>query len=214
MSKIRIVVADDHILVRDGIMMLIQIQPDMEVVGLASNGEEAWRLACDIKPDILIMDISMPGLSGSQATERLHYSCPQVKILVLSAHGDDAHIRQLLCLGAKGYVLKTSASQELANAIRSVHEGNVYIDSNINISPKELEFIISNKTNSELSERDLDIIKLVVRGYTNMEIAQRMYLSVKTIESYKTRINNKLGLKSRAEWVEYALKRGWLQEVQ
>ena len=209
MSKIRVVVADDHLLVRDGIKLLIQSQPDMEIVGLASNGEEAWRIARETKPDVVIMDISMPKLSGAQATERLQSSCPEAKILVVTAHDDDVHLQQMLAFGAKGYVLKATASQELTRAIRAVAQGNTYIDQSIAI-PTEEEQVADKNAATQLSDRDLDIIKLVARGHTNIEIAQRMHLSVKSIESYKTKINTKLGLKSRAELVEYVLKRGWL----
>lgn len=214
MSKIRVLVADDHILVRDGIEMLIRNQPDMEIVGLASNGEEAWRIARETKPDVVVMDISMPGISGAQAAERLQYSNPNVKIVVVTSHGDDVHIRQMLSYGAKGYVLKITASRELARAIRTVAQGNTYIDPAITVPSEEVERVSTEKAATQLTERDLDVIKLVVRGHTNIEIAHRMNLSVKTIESYKTKINAKLDLKSRAELVEYALKRGWLHEGQ
>lgn len=207
-------VAEDHLLVRDGICLLINAQHDMEVVAHASNGEEAWRIARECKPDILVMDISMPGLSGAQATERLHSSCPDIKILVVSAHSDDAHVRQMLTLGARGYVLKRTASKELASALRAVAQGKIHIDPAIDASIVDGEIKVHNSDNAVelLSERDLEILKLVARGHTNKELASRMHLSVKTIEGYKAKINAKLGLSSRAEMVEYALKRGWLHE--
>lgn len=213
MDKIRVFVADDHALVREGLRLLIETQPDMEVVGEAGDGQQAWTRIRDIRPDVAVIDVSMPELNGAQTTERLRFCCPEVKVLAVSAYGDEAHIRQLLASGASGYVLKKAASQELANAIRAVSEGGVHLDPQI-AGQVVGGFVNPNRGEVEggLTPRESEILMLVAYGHTNKEIASKLHLSVKTVEGHKTRISEKLGLATRADMVRYALRRGWLHD--
>lgn len=212
-KKLRIFLADDHAVLREGLRLLVNQQPDMEVVGEADNGEDAWRGAKTLHPDIVVMDISMPGLTGVQATERLMVACPQIKVVALSAYSDAAHVRQLMALGAKSYVLKHTAAEELIRAIRSVAAGGVYLDPAI--AGKVVEGMAGSaftyKGAESLSGREQEVMIDVARGYTNLEIAARLHISVKTVESHKARILNKLDIHSRADIVSYALREGWLQ---
>ncbi len=212
-AKLRVFIADDHAVLREGLRLLVNQQPDMEVVGEADNGEDAWRNAKAMQPDIVLMDISMPGLTGVQATERLSVACPQIKVVALSAYSDAAHVRQLLASGAKSYVLKHTAAEELIRAIRIVAGGGVYLDPAI--AGKLVEGLthpasIHNGAES-LSGREKEVLIGVARGYTNAEIAGRLHISIKTVESHKARILQKLDIQSRADIVSYALRQGWLQ---
>lgn len=214
MSKIRVFIADDHVLVRQGLRLLLESQSDMEVVGEADDGEEACRRVRELKPDIVVMDVSMPNLNGAQATERLKVTSPEVRILALSMYQDEAHIRQLLASGASGYVLKKAISEELTTAIRTVARGGVHLDPAIagKFVGGYINPTTGKATPGELSAREREISILVAWGHTNKEIASQLHLSVKTIEGHKARIMEKLNFKSRAELVRYALERGWMQE--
>jgi DNA-binding NarL/FixJ family response regulator len=214
MSKISIFLADDHSLVREGLRLLIDAQADMEVVGEASDGQEAWRRVREMRPNVIVMDVSMPELSGAQATERIRASCPECKVLAVSAYQDEAHVRQLLAAGASGYVLKKAASQELVNAIRVVMSGGVYLDPSIagQIVGGYVNPVTGEVGDGGLSPREMEVLMQVAWGHTNMEIAGKLHLSVKTIEGHKAKIGEKLGLSSRAEIVRYALRRGWLRD--
>lgn len=216
MTKLRVFVADDHTLMREGLRLLIDRQPDMEVIGEAADGVNAWRQARELRPDVVVMDVSLPELSGAQATERLKAACPTVRVLALSFYEDEAHIRQLLASGAAGYVLKKAAADELASAIRTVARGGVHLD------PSIAGRVVGGYVNPAspdaggdglLTPRETEILMLVARGHTNKEIAGQLHLSVKTVEGHKTKIGEKLGLQTRADMVRYALRRGWLQEV-
>ena len=210
--KLRVYLADDHNVVREGLRMLVNAQLDMEVVGEAGDGETAWREAKTLQPDILVMDVSMPKLNGLQATERLKATCPNVKVVALSAYSDAAHVRQLLASGARSYVLKQTAAEELIRAIRMVAGGGVYLDPSIAgkvvegcVNPSSLE-----KGPESLSERELEVLIKIARGHTNAEIAEQLHISIKTVETHKSRFLQKLDLQTRADIVSYALKQGWL----
>lgn len=213
MEKLRILLADDHAIVREGLKMLIGVQPDMEIAGEAGDGEEAWRMAKTLLPDIVVMDVSMPQMNGAQATERLRVLCPNVKIIALSAYADEIHVRQLLAAGASGYVLKRTIAEELTKAIRTVAKGGTYLDPAIAgqivggyVNPDKNGNSVGN-----LSSREQEVLLDIARGYTNKEIAERLHLSVKTVEGHKARIMGKLEVQSRAGLVRYALQQGWLQ---
>ena len=210
---LRVYVADDHALVREGIKMLITAQPDMEVIGECGDGETAVRDARNLRPDVVVMDVSMPILNGAQATERLRACCSEVRVLALSAYSDEEHIRQLLASGASGYVLKRAIAEELTGAIRTVARGGVHLDPAIAgavvggyVAPQ------GGGAEAALSPREHDVMILVAWGHTNKEIAEKLHLSVKTVEGHKTRGMEKLGAQSRSDVVRYALKRGWLRE--
>jgi DNA-binding NarL/FixJ family response regulator len=210
--KLRIYLADDHLVVREGLRLLVNAQGDMEVIGEAGDGETAWRDARAFQPDILVMDISMPNLNGLQATERLKATSPDIKVVVLSAYSDAAHVRQLLASGAKGYVLKQTAAEELIRAIRIVAGGGVFLDPSI--AGKVVEGCINpaslDKGPESLSERELEVLIKIARGHTNAEIAEHLHISIKTVETHKSRFLQKLDLQTRADIVSYALKQGWL----
>ena len=213
MARLKVFIADDHALVREGIKLLISAQPDMEVVGEAGDGESAAREVRRLLPDVVLMDVSMPILGGAGATERILTSCPQTCVLALSAHDDEAHVRQLLNSGARGYVLKKAIAEELTGAIRAVARGGVHIDSAIagGIVQGYLNPALSNEAEA-LSVREQEVLVHIAWGHTNREVADKLHLSVKTVEGYKTRLMEKLSLRSRSDIVRYALRRGWLQE--
>jgi DNA-binding NarL/FixJ family response regulator len=214
MPVLKILLADDHPIVREGLKTLILTQPDMEVIGEASDGQEACQQASLLQPDLVIMDISMPGLSGTQATDRLCRECPRVKVLVLTIHEDKGYIRQLLAAGAAGYVLKRAAGEELIHAIRVVSAGRTYLDPDM--AGKVVTGFVRRTGESlptkgpSLSDRELEIAKLTASGHSNKEIGNLLDLSVKTVETYRTRGMEKLGLSSRVDLVRYAVQQGWL----
>lgn len=209
--KWRIFVAEDHAVVREGVKLLLQSQPDMEIVGEAGDGESAWRGIREIAPDVAVVDVAMPGLNGAQLTERLRAGAPNVRVLALSAYADAAHIRALVEAGAAGYVLKRAAAAELTGAIRTVARGETHFPADLLPNADDSEGRVFGN-DVQLSPREVDIVKLVAWGHSNKEIAARLHLSVKTVEGYKTRLFEKLGLHSRVELVRYALKRDWLCE--
>ena len=213
-EKIRIVIADDHAMMREGLRLLTESQTDMEVVGEAIDGRDAIRIARELLPHVVVMDISMPGLNGLQATRKLKECCPEVNILVLTRHTDDGFLKQLLSAGASGYALKLSASDDLMRAIRTVAVGGTYFDPAI--SEKALRSLTRapNKPGPEpradLSEREEEVVRLIALGYSNKEIAARLELSVKTIEAHKSNAMEKLEMTGRIDIVRYAILRGWL----
>jgi two-component system response regulator NreC len=217
MDKLRILLADDHAVVREGLKTLINAQPDMEVVGEASDGLGVWEQARDCRPDVVIMDISMPQLNGAAATAQIKQHDPDVKVLALSVHEDTGYLRQALEAGAAGYVLKRAAADTLIQAIRIVAEGGVYLDpliaGKVASSLVGRPIVGGEAPAAELSEREADVIRLIAQGYSNKEIATQLGLSVKTVETYKARAMEKLKLDSRVAIVRYALQRGWLQEL-
>jgi two-component system response regulator NreC len=214
MSKLRIMLADDHETVREGLKMIVNAQDDMEVVGFAGDGREAVAKAQELLPDVLVMDISMPKLNGLKATEKIHEICPQVKVLTLSRHADEGYIRELLGAGACAYVLKQSAPAELIHAIRAVAAGGKYID------PKLAAKVMDNYTDraargeakGNLTDRESEILRLIALGYSNKEIAARLSLSVKTVEVHKANAMRRLNITSRIDLVRYAIFQGWLQD--
>lgn len=211
---IRVVLADDHAVVREGLKALVNAQADMRVVGEAADGEAAWRMACDVAPDVLVMDLSMPLLSGADATERIRQECPEVRVLALTVHEERVYLTQLLRAGASGYVLKRAAAAELVRAVRAVAAGGTYIDPTIARAVVEgyLGAQPSEVPHESLSERELEVVVRIARGLSNKEIAAELGLSVKTVETYKKRMAEKLGLKSRVDIVRYAARQGWLGE--
>ena len=213
-SKLRILLADDHKIVRDGLRLLIDNQPGMQVVGEAANGAQALSQARTLKPDVVVMDLSMPELNGLQATHQLKAEAPSIKVVALTAHEDAAYLGQLCKAGAAGYVLKRSAGEELLKAIIAVAAGEVYFEPSL--AGKALAQQMTGASASgppdatALSDREKEVLSSLAWGYSNKEIAAQLGLSVKTVETYKVRIGEKLGLHSRTEMVQYALRQGWL----
>lgn len=214
MTKTRVALVDDHPIVLAGIKMLIQAAPDLELVGEATDGKSALELIGTTAPDVAVIDVSMPGMTGIELTRRLAEGRSSAKILVLTMHDDRAYLQQLLTLGARGYLLKRSAAEELVRAIRAVAAGGLYVD------PAVAGKLVSASTTSSpaaaparLSEREEEVLKLAAQGFTNKEAAARLDLSIKTIETYKARAAEKLGLRTRAEIVRYGAARGWLERT-
>jgi DNA-binding NarL/FixJ family response regulator len=216
MSDIRILLADDHAVVREGLKALINSQPGMKVVGEAGDGLTAVALANQIDPDLTVVDVSMSGLDGAQVTIRLRQDRPDRKILALTVHEDKGYLRRLLEAGAAGYLLKRAAADELVQAIRSVAGGGTYLDPAMAANVVD-DFVHPGERREtptvDLSEREAEVVRLIALGYSNKEIASKLRLSVKTVETYKSRSMEKLGIRSRVDIVHYAARRGWLTEV-
>lgn len=218
MAKIRVLLADDHAVLRAGLKLLLTAQPDMEVVGEAADGGEAMAKARALRPNVILMDLTMPGIGGSEATGRIKDESPGIKVLVLTMHDDPSYLRQLLQAGASGYVLKKSADVDLLSAIRAAHRGEVFLDPSL--AGSLVDEVIRpagprrpRDAYRTLSDRECDVLKWVARGHTNQEIAEKLFLSVKTIETYRARLAEKLGLRGRAELVRFAIERGLLQHT-
>jgi len=214
MKRIRIVLADDHPVVLAGVRALIEASPDMAVVGEAGDGRVALDIMRRETPDVAVIDVSMPGMSGLDLAGRIATELVGLKVLVLTAQEDRAYVRQLMKGGAHGYVLKRSAAAELPRAIRAVHAGGIYID------PAIAGLMADPATGAEaapaasgLSERELEVLRRAAQGWTNRETADALSLSIKTVETYKARAAEKLGLKTRAEIVRYAKAQGWFEHL-
>lgn len=216
MSKLRVFLADDHMVVREGLKSLVNAQPDMHVVGEADNGGAAWRGACQLVPDVVVMDVSMPDMTGAEATERLRRECPQVRVLALTVYEDRSYLRQMLDAGASGYVLKRAVTDELVRAIRTVAAGASYVDPTLAggfVSSYFNQNTVEGRPPSgELSEREAQVLRLIAWGYSNKEIGWKLNISAKTVDTYKLRLMEKLNLRSRTDIVRYALRQGLLQE--
>ena len=213
MEKLRILLAEDHRILREGLKRLIAEQPNMEVIGEADNGIAAWQQAKELEPDIVLMDISMPRLNGAEATVKIRELCPNVRVIALTGHRASAYLNEVLKAGASGYVLKQAAIDELIDAIQTVAKGGTYIDSasreSLVNSPLDDRIYKGEAQGKPLSQREIQVLSLVANGYTNREIANELSISVKTVETHKTNCMQKLDLKSRAEIVDYARFRGW-----
>ena len=216
MNTLRILLADDHVMLREGLRSLVGAQADMEVVGEADDGRDALFKARALRPDVVVMDISMPELNGIRATEQVRTCCPATKVLALTAYDDDGYLRQLLEAGASGYLLKKAAAEELVKALRAVAAGGVYLDPTLAgrvVGGYVGRRLRGERLGVELSGREEEVLRLVAWGYTNKEAAGYLNISVKTVETHKTNLMEKLGLKTRSDIVRYALRCGWLSEV-
>jgi DNA-binding NarL/FixJ family response regulator len=214
-EKIRIVLADDHPIVLDGLRNLIRAEPDFELVGEAASGLSALKIIREQHPDVAVLDISMPELNGIVLSRRLAGEMPALRLLVLTLHEDRAYLNQALEAGVRGYVLKRSAVENLVQAIRAVLVGGLYIDPAIVgrvFESKQVNKRLAARKGvaPALTDREADVLKMAALGFTNKEIASRLDVGVKSIETYKARGLEKLGLKTRAELVRYASGQGWL----
>jgi two-component system response regulator NreC len=218
MSKIRILIVDDHAILRAGVRMLINTQPDMEVVSEATDGNEALWKARQMNPDVALMDLTMPKTGGLQALEQLRQVCPHTRILVLTMHDDPAYALSVLAAGGLGYVVKRAADSDLLAAIRAVHRGRTFVDPAL--AGSLVQDLLAKQASAGpagrgvrgnlLSPRERQVLRLLAQGYTNQQAAKWMRVSVKTVETYRARIAQKLGLHSRAELTRYALESGLL----
>jgi DNA-binding NarL/FixJ family response regulator len=217
MNKLRVFLADDHAVLREGLRMLVDSQDDMEVVGEAGDGRAAVKSVTELLPDVAVLDVSMPELNGLQATAFIKRCCPDAKILTLTRHTDDGYLQQLLKAGVSGYVLKQSASGVLLNAIRAVAAGQTFLDPAI--TQKVVGSYVAKSAGrgagppNEPSEREREVLRMIAWGHSNKEIAARMDLSVKTVEVHKANAMRKLGMTSRIDIVRYAILQGWLQNT-
>jgi DNA-binding NarL/FixJ family response regulator len=212
----RILLADDHLTMRHGLKLLIDSQPDMEVVGEASDGEAAVKVALALSPDIIVMDISMPGTNGLVGTRTLKQLRPDAAIVVLTRHGDDAYLQEFLRAGVSGYVLKQSASAELLQAIRAVAAGGQYLDSSL--TSRVTDAFLSKKgkvsrSTAALTDREADVLRLIACGYSYKEIAAQLSVSVKTVDAHRVNAMRKLDLNGRIDIVKYAVLQGWLHNA-
>jgi DNA-binding NarL/FixJ family response regulator len=207
---IRVVLADDHSVVRKGVREFLEEEPDIDVIGEASDGVQAVALATELQPDVVVMDIKMPQLSGVDATKRIRSVAPKVRVLALTAYDDDPYIFGLLEAGASGYVLKTAESSELIRAIRAVASGQSALDPAI--APRIIARIAQPvPTNETLTERELEVLRLAARGLTNKQIGHDLDISDRTVQNHLANIYAKLGAASRTEAVTEALQRGMLR---
>lgn len=214
MRKLRLLLVDDHAVVREGLRSLLGTDPRFEIVGEAADGPGAITAVERHHPDVVVMDVSLPGMSGAQLTRRLKEIQPDIKALALTVHEEGGFLRSLMDAGASGYVLKRSAASELLRAIEVVGEGGTYLDSSIagQLVSKLGQRRPPAAPSSALSEREREVVRYVAHGYSNKEIAAKLDVSVKTVETYRYRATEKLGLHSRADLVRYALDQGWLSE--
>jgi len=204
----KILLADDHTIVRQGLKLIISSHADLQVIGEAANGREVLELAEKLKPDLILMDVAMPELNGIEATRRLHQISPRTKVLVLSMHKEAVYVREILKAGARGYILKDAIDTELISAIQSVARGDGYISPAV--SGTLLSDYRQNITNplDLLSSREREVLQLIAEGKTNKEVATRLNLSVYTVDSHRGKIMEKLNLHSTGELVRFAMKQG------
>jgi DNA-binding NarL/FixJ family response regulator len=210
-TKIRVVIVDDHAILREGVRALLQLQPDMEVAGEASNGTEAIEAVAKLDPDVVLMDIAMPGLGGIEAALELKKQGRRAKILILSQYEDREYVRRLLKAGVSGYVLKKSAGAELANAVRAVHRGGLVLDPEVaRTAMAEANPATPGAADpyEALTDREKQVLKLVAEGKSNKEVAEVLGISVKTAMSHREHVMEKLGVHNRTELVRFAIKRG------
>ncbi len=217
-KPIRIFLADDHAVLRAGLKSLLNAEPDMEVVGEAGDGDACVQTVAALAPDVILLDVNMPHCNGLEALPEIRRRTPASRILILTMHDDAEYLRKALSLGSAGYILKQSADTELLSAIRTVYSGGVFLH------PGHTKILLEDtlrpptQTHTDdpvgiLSERELEVLRLIALGHTNKEIAGMLFLSVKTVETYKARVMQKLDLRTRAALVRFALKHGLLDEA-
>jgi two-component system response regulator NreC len=210
---IRVLIVDDHAILRSGLRMLLGAQPDLDVVGEASDGADAARLVGELHPDVVLLDLAMPGISGLDALPLIKRDSPSTRALILSQYDDESYLRRALEAGASGYVLKRAADVELLSAIRAVSRGEVYLEPMltrlvVNDLFRRGDDIPAADRAPALSDREREVLQLVALGHTNQQIADRLILSIKTVETYKARVMEKLHVRGRAALVRYAMEQG------
>jgi len=219
MEPIRILIADDHAVMRAGLRLVLNGQEDMQVVDEAGDGWQTVEKAVALKPDVVLLDITMPGLSGLEAARQIRQRAPEVKLLVLTMHDDEAYLRQFLQIGAAGYLVKKAADTELVAAIRAVNRGESFIHPSltrvlIDGYLHQAQPVRAKESAEELTPRETEVLRLVAQGYTSQQIAQSLSISVATVETHRAHIMEKLGLRGRAQLFRYAVSRGLLNPDQ
>jgi two-component system response regulator NreC len=209
-------IADDHAILRSGLRLLINAQADMEVVAEAPDGEQAVQAARKTRPDVALMDLTMPRTGGMRALEAIARDCPETRVLILTMHDDPAYLRSVLAAGASGYVLKRSVDAELLTAMRAVHRGGTFVDPSLadvlvqDVLAKKGAKARPKRPVNILSDRELQVLKLVARGFSSQQIAKQILVGVKTVETYRSRLAQKLGLRTRSDVVRFAVQMGLL----
>jgi DNA-binding NarL/FixJ family response regulator len=215
-NKIRVLLADDHAVLRDGLRLLLEREADIDVVGEAADGEEAIKKAVQLHPDIVVLDIGMPKISGIEAARTIKEKKPNIGILALTVYEDDEHVFNLLKAGASGYLLKKAAGVELANAVRAVHNGEFVFSPSI--GEKLLSTYLQEPKQNRaplpdgLTRREVEVLKLIAQGGSNKDIADKLFISIKTVESHRTNIFRKLGIHDRIQAATYAIRKGLVEE--
>ena len=213
MKKIKVLVVDDHTLVRDGIRALLTLAPDIDVVGEASDGKEAVQMVKELSPDVVLMDLSMPSMGGLEATRRIRRECPGIKVLAVTQYDDSEFVIPIIEAGARGFITKMSAFSERFSAIQAVHKGESFLTpSAAAVLVEEYQYKPNHPDGNDpyqrLTDREREVLKLVVEGHTAREIADMLVVSIKTVEWHKTSLMNKLNIHNRAELIKYAIKKG------
>jgi DNA-binding NarL/FixJ family response regulator len=217
-APIRVLIADDHEIVREGLRALVDAQPGLQVVGEASNADEAWARACDLRPDVVVLDLSMPpGMASAEAAERIGRDCPGTRVLALTMHEERGYVTRMLRAGAAGYVLKRTAASELVRAIKAVSGGGRYVDPSLAgallvESPRQPRGseAANGATTAALTAREQEVLRLLALGHSNKEISATLSISVKTVETHRASGMARLGLSSRAALVRFAMNEGWM----
>jgi two-component system, NarL family, response regulator NreC len=213
-TPIRLLIADDHAVLRTGLRMLLEVQDDIAVAGEAGDGAEVLRKACELQPDIVLMDLSMPGPQSGEVIRQVLRACPKTRVLVLTMHDDPAYLASAMAAGAAGYVVKKVADSELLSAIRAVHAGRTFVDLTQSLGSPAHAGAGAGRSESErpkdLSRREREVLRLLAQGHSNQQVATQISVSVKTVEAYRTRLSKKLGLKGRAELYRFAVESGIL----
>ncbi len=212
METIRVVLAEDHTIVRQGLRSILEQQPGIEVIAEAENGREAVQIAEQLKPDLVLMDFSMPELNGLEATRQIKQRVPEVKVLILTRHANQEYVKSILGAGASGYLIKKSAADELVLAIQSVYKGNSFLDPSISkmviegyLHPAEGE---TQDQGLKITPRQREVLQLIAEGHPNREIASILHISVKTVDNHRANLMGKLGLSSTADLIQYAIRQG------
>ncbi len=214
MLKAKVLLVEDHIVVRQGIKALLSEDPDLEIVGEADNGREALNLVSDLQPDVVLMDISMPGLNGIEATRQICQTYPDVKIVILSMHANEEYVFQVLQAGACGYVLKQSDSSEVLTAIRAAISGGSFLSPPISRTVIQ-DYVHRAEARGQgddldlLTSREREVLQLLAEGLPNRKIAEQLSISIKTVETHRSNMMNKLGVSNKTELIKYALRKGW-----
>ncbi len=214
MTDVRILLADDHAMLRDGVRMVLESHPGFQVVGTADNGRDAVRLAEELRPDIAVLDVAMPEINGLEATRAIIECSPQTSVVVLSMHEGEEYLREALRAGASGYVLKRAAAKELVGAINAIRRGESYLDPALTrtlISDYVRQVERSGDAPDSLTDRELEVLTLVAEGLTNRQIALQLNISIKTVQTHRANLMDKLNLHDRTELVRYAIRRGLIQ---